>query len=141
MVAFIIRRLLTSFVVMLGVTLLVFFTLRLSGDPVLLLLRAGNPTPEDIANLRHALKLDLPEYQQYFSFIASAIRGDFGTSIRYRDSALDEVLARVPATLQLSVAAYLFALLIAIPAGILSATRRGGIVDFFSRFTSLIGVS
>src|SRR4051812_18617818 len=141
MIAFIVRRLLASIVVMFGVTLLVFITLRLSGDPVLLLLRAGNPSPEDIANLRHALKLDLPTYQQYFSFIAAAVHGNFGTSIRYRDSALDEVLTRLPATLQLSISAYIFALLIAVPAGILSATRRGGIVDFFSRFTSLVGVS
>ena len=138
---YIIRRLLYSLLVLFGVTLLVFVTLRLSGDPVQLLLRDGNPTQEDIERLRRALKLDRPVHEQYVVFVASALRGDFGESLRYRTPALEEILARVPATLQLSVVAYLFALAVAIPAGIVSAVRRGGMADFVSRFVSLIGVS
>jgi peptide/nickel transport system permease protein len=138
---FIIRRLLSSLLVLWGVTLLVFITLRLSGDPVQLLLRQGNPTQEDIERLRHALKLDRPLLEQYAVFVGSALRGDFGESLRYRTPALDEVLSRVPATLELSIAAYLFALIIAIPTGIVSAVKRGGFADFSSRFVSLIGVS
>jgi ABC-type dipeptide/oligopeptide/nickel transport system permease component len=138
---FIIRRLATSVVVLIGVTLLVFITLRLSGDPVQLLLRAGNPTQEDIDRLRHALKLDRPLTEQYFAFLSGAVRGDFGESLRYKDSALHEVLTRMPATLELSVAGYLFALLLAIPTGIISAVKRGGVADLISRFLSLIGVS
>jgi ABC-type dipeptide/oligopeptide/nickel transport system permease component len=115
--------------------------MRMSGDPVQLLLRQGNPTQEDIERLRHALKLDRPLLEQYVAFVSSAIRGDFGESLRYRTPALDEVLARVPATLELSIAAYLFALFIAIPTGIASAVKRGGLADFTSRFISLIGVS
>jgi peptide/nickel transport system permease protein len=138
---FIIRRIATSIVVLFGVTLLVFITLRLSGDPVRLLLRDGNPTQEDIDRLRHAMKLDRPISQQYFAFLVSALHGDFGQSIRYRDSALHEVLSRMPATLELSAVAYAFALLVAIPAGIISAVKRGGMSDLAARFISLIGVS
>src|SRR3954462_5232551 len=96
---FIIRRLLTSLLVLWGVTLLVFITMRLSGDPVQLLLRQGNPTQEDIERLRHALKLDRPLLEQYVVFVSSGVRGDFGESLRYRTPAMDEVLSRVPATL------------------------------------------
>jgi peptide/nickel transport system permease protein len=138
---YLLRRLLASLVVLFGVTLLVFITLRLSGDPVQLLLRDGNPTQEDIERLRHALKLDRPLAQQYVDFVGSALRGDFGESLRYRTPALNEVLSRMPATIELSVAGYLFALLVAIPTGILSAVKRGGLTDFASRFVSLIGVS
>jgi peptide/nickel transport system permease protein len=74
-------------------------------------------------------------------FVTSAIQGDFGDSLRYKSPAMHEVLSRMPATLELSIAGYLFALLVAIPAGIISAVRRGGIADFISRFISLIGVS
>ena len=141
MVTFIIRRLLYSVLVLFGVTLLVFVTLRLTGDPVQLLLQQGNPTPQDIANLRHAMHLDLPIYQQYIAFITHAVRGDFGNSLRYKDSAFHEIMLRMPATFELAVAAYLVALVLAIPTGILSAVRRGGFVDFVSRFVSLIGIS
>jgi peptide/nickel transport system permease protein len=138
---FILRRILYSVVVLFGVTLLVFVTLRLSGDPVQLLLRDGNPTQEDIERLRHALKLDRPLAQQYVDFVTSAVQGDFGDSLRYRTPALDEVLSRMPATIELSLAGYLFALVVAIPTGIVSAVKRGGMTDFVSRFVSLIGVS
>jgi ABC-type dipeptide/oligopeptide/nickel transport system permease component len=138
---FIIRRLLTSLVVLWGVTLLVFITIRMSGDPVQLLLRQGNPSQEDIERLRHALKLDRPLVEQYFAFVGSALHGDFGESLRYRTPAMDEILSRMPATIELSVAAYLFALLVAVPTGIVSAVKRGGLTDFGSRFVSLIGVS
>lgn len=141
MFQYLIRRLLYSVLVLFGVTLLVFIALRLTGDPVQLLLSEGNPTREDIENLRRALHLDLPLYQQYFSFVGGALRGDFGNSLRYKTPAFNEVWSRMPATLELAVAAYLFALLIAIPTGILSAVKRGGTIDFGSRLISLIGIS
>lgn len=141
MIAYIIRRLLFAVLVLFGVTLLVFIALRLKGDPVQLLLSQGNPTKADIDALRHALHLDLPIYQQYFSFIGGAVRGDFGQSIRYKTPAFSEVMLRMPATLELAVAAYLFAVVVAVPIGILSAVKRGGIIDFLSRLVSLAGVS
>lgn len=138
---YLIRRFLYAIVVLFGVTLLVFFTLRLTGDPVQLLMQAGNPSKEDIAALRRAMHLDQPLYLQYFSFVGHAVRGDFGQSLRYKTPAFGEVMSRMPATLELAVAGYLFALLIAVPTGILSAVHRGGFVDFLSRLASLIGVS
>ena len=138
---FILRRLVASLFVLIGVSLLVFLTMRLSGDPVQLLMREGNPSQEDIDRLRAALKLDRPLPEQYFTFVTGAVRGDFGESLRYRTPAMEEVLSRMPATLQLSLAAYIFALLVAIPAGIISALRRGGFVDFTTRLIALIGVS
>jgi peptide/nickel transport system permease protein len=141
MLKFIARRLITSIFVLIGVTLLVFITLRLSGDPVQLLLRQGNPSQEDIERLRHALKLDRPLVEQYVAFVSGAVRGDFGESLRYKDSAIGEVLSRLGATIELSVAGYAFAMLLAIPAGIISAVKRGGMTDFLARFVSLIGVS
>jgi peptide/nickel transport system permease protein len=138
---YILRRLIYSALVLVGVALLVFVAMRLSGDPVQLLLRDGNPSQEDIDALRHAMQLDRPIYQQFFTFAANAVRGDFGDSLRYKDSALGEITARIPATLELSIAAYFFALLIAIPTGILSAVRRGGAVDFLSRTLGVLGAS
>src|SRR5688572_6859792 len=138
---YIVRRVLYSLLVLFGVTLLVFFAMRLSGDPVQLLLRDGNPTEEDIERLRHALRLDRPLWQQYLAFMGNALQGDFGESLRYKTPALDEITARLPATLQLSIAAYVLALLVAIPTGIVSAVKRGSFVDFLSRLISLIGVS
>lgn len=141
MAQYLLRRLLYSILVLFGVTLLVFIALRLTGDPVQLLLSEGNPTKQDIENLRRALHLDRPLYQQYFSFIGGALHGDFGTSLRYKTPAFNEVMSRMPATLELAVAAYLFALAVALPTGILSAVKRGGLVDFLSRLVSLIGIS
>jgi ABC-type dipeptide/oligopeptide/nickel transport system permease component len=138
---YIIRRFGYSLVVLFGVTLLVFFAMRLSGDPVQLLLRDGSPTEEDIERLRHAMQLDRPLWEQYLRFMGNALQGDFGESLRYKTPALDEITARIPATLQLSIAAYLLALLVALPTGIVSAVKRGGFVDFLSRLVSLIGVS
>ena len=121
---YIFRRLIYSALVLVGVALTVFIAMRLSGDPVQLLLRDGNPTQEDMDRLRHAMQLDQPLYQQFFTFAVNAVQGDFGESLRYKTPALTEIVSRIPATLELSIAAYLFALLIAIPTGIISAVRR-----------------
>jgi peptide/nickel transport system permease protein len=130
-----------SALVLFGVALTVFIAMRLSGDPVQLLLRDGNPTQEDIDRLRHAMQLDQPLYQQFFTFATNAVQGDFGESLRYKTPAVNEIISRIPATLELSIAAYCFALLIAIPTGIISAVRRGGAVDFLSRTLSVLGAS
>jgi peptide/nickel transport system permease protein len=138
---YIVRRLLYSVIVLLGVVTVVFITLRLTGDPVQMLLAEGNPSQEDIEELRRVLALDKPLPLQYVDTISKMARGDFGRSFRYGTPALNEVIRRMPATLELAGGAYVVALLIAIPTGILSAIRRGGAVDFFSRLVSLVGVS
>ena len=123
-----------------GVSLIAFALTHLSGDPAALLL-PPSATLEDIALFRHESGLDRPLPVQYVDFVAHAVRGDFGRSIRYGEPALGLVLDRLPATLELSAAALVLALLIAVPLGIVAAVRRGSAIDQAGLLLSLIGQS
>jgi ABC-type dipeptide/oligopeptide/nickel transport system permease component len=123
------------------VSLIVFITIRLTGDPVSMLLQDGNPTQEDIDELRRLLDLDKPIPLQYVNFIAKAVRGDFGRSFHYSTPALGLVLERMPATITLTLSSMLVALLIAFPMGILSAIYRGRPADVGVRVFALFGIS
>jgi peptide/nickel transport system permease protein len=122
------------------VALAVFLLGHLSGDPVRLMV-PDTATEADIAQLRHALGLDRPLPVQFFDFVFRAARGDLGESLRYREPALLLVLERMPATAQLSAAAMAIALVVAVPAGILSATRRGSWIDALTSVVSVVGQS
>lgn len=126
--AYIVRRLIQSVVVVIGVTLLAFFTLHLAGDPTYLYVseRASN---EEIAITRTRLGFDRPLPEQYLSYMAGLLRGDLGTSLRSRAPAAEMVLDRLPATLELTIFAMVLAIVLAIPIGILSATKRGTPMD------------
>ncbi len=134
------RRLLRLSLVILGVLTLVFGLMHLSGDAAAVM-APPDATAEDLAVLRALLGFDRPFHVQYFEFLAGAIRGDFGTSIRYHVPALPFVLDRLPATLYLSGAALGWMLLIALPTGILAALRPGNWVDMLSRLIALTGQS
>lgn len=138
MLKYVLGRLLSALVTLLVVSLVVFVVARLSGDPVRLMLpvEASN---EEVARVRQQLGFDRPLPVQYLEFVTRAVRGDLGTSLRYQQPALGIILARLPATAALAAAAMAIALLIAIPAGILSAAGRGGVVDGVARGLSLIG--
>jgi len=136
--AFIARRAISSAFMILLVSLVVFSLAHLSGDPVRVMLGAET-TAEQIAELRHALGLDRPLPVQYLNFLSRAIRGNIGRSLYYRQDALSLVLERMPATIELGTVSMLFALLVAIPTGILSALRPHSWIDFVSRLTSIIG--
>ena len=123
-----------------GVSLIAFALTHLSGDPAALLL-PPSATLEDIELFRHASGLDRPLPVQYADFLAHAVRGDFGRSIRYGEPALGLVLDRLPATLELSAAALVLALIIAVPLGIVAAVRRGSAIDQAGLLLSLIGQS
>lgn len=123
-----------------GVSIIAFALTHLSGDPAALLL-PPSATLEDIAVFRHAQGLDRPLPVQYADFLGHAVRGDFGMSIRQGQPALGLVLGRLPATLELSAAALVLALVIAIPLGIGAAVRRGSAVDQGSLLLSLLGQS
>lgn len=139
MINYIIRRLLQMVPVLFGVTLLVFFLLRVSGDPVSLML-GEDATPEQIEYMRHTMGLDLPLYVQYYHYMAGLLTGDFGTSIRYNNlSALDVVLERLPATARLAGMALFFAVIISLPAGIIAAYWRSRIPDYIASFFSVLG--
>src|SRR5438445_5680459 len=140
MTIFIIRRFLLTLLMLFLVGLTVFLLGHLSGDPVRLMV-PDQATEADIERLRHALGLDLPLPIQFLDFIGNAVRGDLGTSLRYRQPALQLVMERMPATAELSAAAMLIALVVAIPAGIISATRRGSWIDGLTSVVSVAGQS
>lgn len=105
MTRFVVRRVLQAVLTVFGVLTATFFLVRLSGDPVSLLLPV-DASQEDIERLRAELSLDQPLVMQYLSFVGNAVQGDFGESLRHRSSALGLVVERLPATLQLAASAF-----------------------------------
>ena len=135
--AFVLRRLLHALFVAWGVVTVVFFLVRLTGDPTLFLVDPS-ATQEEIAHTRTLLGLDRPLAVQYADFLAGAVRGDFGVSIREKRPAMRMVLEHFwPATVELAAAALLLSTIPAIPLGVVSATHRGRAADHLSRLASL----
>lgn len=137
--AFLIRRLVYTVFVLLGVTLLVFVLIRLSGDPAALYLQEG-ATPAQIQEFRHRMGWDQPIYVQYIAFLWSMLQGDFGMSLRHQEPALGLVLERLPATIELTAVSLAFALAIGLPFGVLSALRRNSALDALARLFALLGL-
>lgn len=141
MLRYIIKRVLTVIPVLLGVSMLVFGFLRLiPGDPALVML-GERATEENVERVREQLGLNRPIHQQYLIFMGNALRGDLGTSILRGEPVTRELVRRFPATIELTLGAILIALIIGIPAGIISAIRRGSAFDFASMLVALTGVS
>ena len=138
MLNFVVRRLAQLVLVVLGVSTVVFLVLRLTGDPVALML-PPEATVQEVAAMRRALGFDAPLYVQYLRFLGNLLRGQLGDSLRYGQPALGLVLERLPATLELAGSAQGFALLLAIPMGVLSAIRRDTVFDSAASFLTLIG--
>jgi ABC-type dipeptide/oligopeptide/nickel transport system permease component len=135
--AFLLRRLVHAVFVVWGVVTVVFFLVRLTGDPAALLVDAS-ATQEEVAHARRALGLDRPLYVQYAEFLRAAPLGDFGLSLRERRPAMRMVLEHFwPATAQLAFAALVLAVVLPIPLGVLAATHRNGVLDHASRLGSL----
>ena len=141
MLRYLLRRAVQALVVLVGAAVLVFLLLQLvPGDPV----RSAMGTrfnPEVYEELRAAAGLDLPLHEQLIHYLAGAAVGDFGVSFRNGESVFDLVVARMPATISLAVAAIVIALLISFPLGIISAMRRGTLVDHAARIGSQVGIS
>ncbi|MBF0286723.1 MAG: ABC transporter permease [SAR324 cluster bacterium] len=141
MIGFIIRRLLLLCPVLFGVITLVFFLIHMiPGDPVELML-GDSAMPTDKEELRHQLGLDLPLHEQYLNYLQDLVQGDFGTSIHSREPVAQEILERLPATIELMAGAMLIAIVLAIPLGLVSAVKRGSWIDQIAMFFSLLGVS
>lgn len=141
MTRFLIRRLLLTIPVLIGVATLVFSLIHLvPGDPVQAML-GESAAPEDVARLRTQLGLDRPLYQQYFSFARGIVRGDLGTSLRTRQAVTTIILERMPATLELAAAAMLVAIVFAIPLGVIAAVRVGTLLDHVATTIALFGIS
>ncbi len=140
MISYIIRRLLQSVTVLIGVSLVVFMLLHISGDPAALMLPM-EATAEDYARLRQQLGLNEPLPVQYWRFLSRAVQGDFGDSLRGNQPAMYLVLDRFPATALLAFAALALGLVIAFPAGLISALRRNTAYDQVAMLLALFGQS
>lgn len=141
MTRYIIRRLLHSVLIIWGVATLVFFLLRaIPGDPVLNML-GPEYTPEAAEALRHKLGLDEPVLVQYFRWAGDILVGDFGTSINGTESVASAIGAGLPKTMSISLLAFIISILIAVPAGILSALKRNTPLDFLISLFAFLGVS
>lgn len=137
---YITRRLLQSVLVMLGVTLLSFLTLHLAGDPTYLYV-SERASEEEIIETRQKLGFDRPLPIQYGDFLFRLLQGDLGTSLRARKPALELVLERLPATLELTFFAMLLAITLSIPIGIVSALKRGTALDGGIMLIAMLGQS
>jgi peptide/nickel transport system permease protein len=143
MTGFVVRRLLDLVFVLFGVSVLVFLMLRMiPGDAVAIMLGANTDiTPERVEALRRQLGLHLPWHQQYLDWLLGVFRGDLGDSIWTGRPVLDEILARLPVTLELTGLALLAAIGASFPIGILSASLRGGTADTVVRIFAILGLT
>jgi ABC-type dipeptide/oligopeptide/nickel transport system permease component len=137
---FIIRRLLLAIPVILGVLLITFILSYIVGDPIALY-TSERTRPEAIAAIRAAHGLDQPIPIQFLYYIASLLRGDWGYSRTAHLDVIDAIKVFFPATAELSIAAIIIAVVVGIPLGIISATRKDKMVDHVTRVFSLAGVS
>ncbi|MFU8865351.1 MAG: ABC transporter permease [Rhodobacterales bacterium] len=141
MLLFILRRILIAIPTLILVSMFVFALQKLlPGDPILVM--AGEDRdPEVIALLRERYRMNEPLVMQYFYWAADVLRGDLGVSLRTNEPVLSLIASKLPVTIQLAVMSMLFAILIGIPAGILSAVRKGTWVDWLANLIALSGLS
>ena len=137
------RRLLDLVFVLLGVSILVFLMVRfIPGDAVAIMLGANTDiTPERVDALRRQIGLDLPVYEQYWNWLTGALRGDLGTSIWTGTPVSQEILARLPATFEITFLALVLALVLSFPLGVLAARARGTSGDVVVRVIAIIGLT
>jgi peptide/nickel transport system permease protein len=131
-------RLLQMIPPLFGLTIILFVLLRIGGDPVAHLVRP-EASPEEVAAVRAAYGFDKPLHEQYVRSLQLMMQGDFGNSFRFRTPAMPLVLERLPATLQLAAAAMIVAVVIAVPAGLLSAIYQNSPLDLFVTVGSTLG--
>src|SRR3954469_10650051 len=141
MLRYIARRLLVAIPPLLILTVLVFALQKLlPGDPILTM--AGEERdPQVLEYLRQRYHLNDPIPVQYFAWISEAVRGNLGISLRTDIPVLDLILSKLPVTLELAVLAMIVALVVGIPAGIVSAVRKGTMVDYAANVAALSGLS
>jgi peptide/nickel transport system permease protein len=138
---FLLRRLLLTLPVLIGVSTLVFSLIHLiPGDPVQTML-GESASPADVAQMRTRLGLDRPLLVQYGAFMKGAVSGDLGRSLRSSQPVASEIAQRFPATLELALAAMAVALIVAIPLGIIAAVNADTRVDHLATTAALLGIS
>lgn len=141
MPGYLLTRLITALIVIIGVASLVFFLIHLvPGDPVDVML-GESAAPADRESLRRILHLDLPVYSQWLLYLKGLLAFDLGQSLYDQQAVTGLVARRIPATLQLAIAALFVTLIIGIPLGVIAAVKRGSLIDRIASGFSLLGVS
>ncbi len=139
--AYIARRILLTIPAMFAMSLIVFFIIRLiPGDPVFVILGLRS-TPENVETLRRELRLDDPIAVQYLHWLGNVVRGDLGVDYRTHEPIRDQLLSRLPVTLEMAFLAMLLSAVMGVPLGILAALKRRGFADQGSTALGLVGIS
>ena len=138
MLRFLSRRVVTTLLTLLFVSIVIFIMGRAAGDPRGLIL-PGFSTPEQWDLVGERLGLEKPLYQQYGIFMRDMVTGSFGESFMEHAPVRDVISERLPATLQLAAASFVLSLVIGVPLGVFSAVRRGGVLDYVAKVVALIG--
>lgn len=143
MITYILRRLLISIPILLGITLIVFFVAsKMPGDAVFAMISTETPQAEDLIRLRRGqLGLDLPIYEQYFRWLGQLVQGHLGYSFQTGETVVDILAARIPATLQLMGTALLISIVIGVTMGVVSALKQYSKTDYTFTFLGFAGVS
>src|SRR4051812_17749758 len=142
MIKFFLRRVLLTLPTFFALMFVTFMAIRLvPGDPVEVRTGERGISPERLAFFRHELGLDQPVWRQFLDYAWKLLHGDFGVSLATQQKVLTEFLTLFPATLELSFFAIMFAILIGVPAGAISAVNRGGFFDQALMTISLFGYS
>ena len=145
MVNFLIRRIIQSLVVLLLVTILVFFAMRLlPGDPIRMYLTATarqQYSEQEIAYMRHQVGLDKPVIVQYGDWLWGVLHGNLGESILQHQPVADEIMRRIPITLNIGGIAFILGILIGIPLGVVTAVRRGKWIDTVVTLFAYVGIT
>ncbi len=137
---YIIRRLLLTVVVVLGVTLATFISIHLAGDPTIFYI-SERASKEERLEARKRLGFDRPLHEQYLSFLGGLLRGDTGNSLQHRVPAFGVIMERMPATLELTIGSFILSTVVAFPIGVLAASRRGTMTDGTLMLGAMIGQS
>ncbi len=135
---YLLSRIMQSILLLIGVLLLVFMMMRVTGDPAALMV-SRNASPDQIEAIREEMGFNDPVLMQFVRFARGAIVGDFGLSVRHRLPATELILERLPATIELASVALLMSMLVGIPLGLLGGSRPGSFWDSIARFVGLIG--
>ena len=135
---FLIRRFMMIIFTLIAVSMIIFIMARVTGDPRVLLLDE-QASKEQWDRLGVKLGLDKPYYHQYALFMKDALRGDFGDSIKHQEPVMSVIAGRIWPTVQLGGGAFLLALMVGIPLGVLSAVKRGSVLDQVGRVIALVG--
>ena len=142
MLRFLLSRILLLIPTFIGISIVSFGFIRmLPGDPVMLMAGERSLTPERHAELLKQFGFDRPIWEQYFSYLWNLLQGDLGTSLKTKIPVAQEFLTLFPATIELSLCAVIFAIVLGIPAGVIAAVRRGTVFDHSVMGTALIGFS